>query len=251
MKKYSFVISNKTYLVNDEKDLETLFKIFYSPSNISSIISWNILMEIDTDLEQIIVSYNWLLWCLKYLNEKNWFLLLVKLWDILIDLIEDSEDLAEILSRIPDEKNKIKLLNILRAKWLTKILFDAHDLGNIFAWLYGDSQREFIDLLGEKFIKEIFFRTNEIIMTLHYLTDENKDYLMNILWLEGTKSKIKTSKNLLVMFKWLTDKKWFELLEKFSKNEIFNMFRNDDEFYNFLLRLPENKEKIFLNYLKK
>lgn len=251
MKQYSFIISQKTYTIKDENDLALLFKLFYSNSKVSSVIHWNILMEIDSDLEKIITSYKWLLMCLKYLNEKNSFLLLVKLWDILINLVNNSEELAEIISRIPDESNKLRLLSILRVKWLTKILFDARDLWNIFEWLYWKSQREFIDLLWRDLVRNLFLSTNEIIMTLHYLNNENKDYLMDILWLDWVKYKIKTSQNFLVMFKWLTIKKSKELLKKYTKNEILELFKTEDDFYNFMLKLPENKEKIFLNYLQK
>lgn len=251
MKKYSFVFWKQTYEIKSEKDLEILFKLFFSNKKISWIISWNILMEIDNDLEKIIVSYRWLLNCLKYLNEKNSFLLLVKLWDVLINFINNSIELAEILSRIPDESNKIKLLNILRLKWLKKIIFDAGDLWNIFQWLYWNSQKEFIDLLWKDFVRQTFLSTNEIIMTLYYLTDENKDYLMSIIWLDWAKNKIKTSNNFLIMFKWLTTKKSKELLKKFSPSELKKFFKNQDEFYKFMLKLPKNKEKLFLNYLLK
>lgn len=251
MKQYNFIISDKKYSIFWENELISLFKLFSSNSKVSSVVHWNILMELDSDLESIITSYQGLLNCLKYLNEKNSFLLLVKLWDILINLINNSVELAEILSRIPEESNKMKLLGILRIKWLTKILFDARDLWNIFEWLYWKSQREFIDLLWKDFVKELFMSTNEIIMTLHYLNNENKDYLMDILGLDWTKNKIKTSSNFLVMFKWLTLKKSRELLKKFEKNEILDLFKTEDEFYNFLLRLPKDKEKLFLDYLKK
>lgn len=251
MKQYEFIISNKKFSINNENDLEVLFKIFSWNSKTSSVIHWNILMEVDSDLEKIITSYRWLLNCLKYLNEKNSFLFLVKLWDVLINLISNSKELAEIISRIPEESNKIKLLSILRLKWLTKILYDAKDLWNIFEWLYWKSQRDFINLLWKDIIKKLFFSTNEIIMTLHYLTDENKDYLMDILWLDGVKAKVKTSKDFLVMFKWLTIKKSKILLKKFTKSEILDMFKTEDDFYKFLLRLPRDKEKIFLEFLQK
>lgn len=251
MKQYSFIISQKTYSITDEKDLEILFKIFYSKTKISSVIHWNILMELDNDLEKIIVSYKWLLSCLKYLNEKNSFLLLVKLWDVLLYLINNSQELAEILSRIPDESNKIRLLNILRVKWLSKIIFDAKDLWHIFEWLYGKSQKKFIDLLGKNFVKEIFLSTNEIIMILHYLSDENKDYLMDIIGLKWVKNKIKTSYNFLIMMKGLTLKKSRELLKGYTPREILDLFKTEEEFYYFMLRIPENKEKLLLNFLQK
>lgn len=251
MKKYHFVIWEKTYSIHDEKDLEVLLKLFYAKTSISGIIHWNILMELDSDLEKIVVSYKWLLLCLKYLNEKNSFLLLIKLGDVLNSLIKNSQELAEILSRIPDESNKIRLLHILRLKGLSKIIFDAKDLGNIFEWLYGKSQRDFIDLLGKDYVKEIFLSTNEIIMILHYLNDENKDYLMDIIGMGGIKNKIKTSQNFLVMLKWLTLKKSRELFKKYTPSEILELFKTQEEWEYFMLRLPSNKEKILLNFLQK
>jgi hypothetical protein len=50
-------------------------------------------MEVDNDLEKIITTYKGLLKCLKYLNEKNAYLLLVKISDILPDIIKKSTQL--------------------------------------------------------------------------------------------------------------------------------------------------------------
>lgn len=249
MKQYHFIIGEKTFCISDEKDLELILKIFSWNSKISWVIHWNILMEVDNDLEKFITSYRGLLNCLKYLNEKNSFLLLVKLWDVLLHLINNSSELAEILSKIPDESNKLRLLSILRIKWLRKILFDARDLWNILEWLYGKSQRDFIDLLWRDLVREIFYSTNEIIMILHYLNDENKDYLMDIIWIWWAKNKIKTSHNLLVMFKWLTIKKARELLKTYTKKELLALFKTEEEFYSFMLRLPKIKEKLFLQFI--
>lgn len=249
MKPYNFILSEKQFHIWNDKDLELLLKIFSGTSKISWIIHWNILMEMDKDLEWFVTHYRGLLNCLKYLNEKNSFLLLVKLWDVLLNLINNSSELAEILSKIPNESNKIRLLTIMRVKGLRKILFNAQDLWNILEWLYGESQRKFLDLLGRDLVREIFYSTNEIIMILHYLTNENKDYLMNIIWIGWVKTKIKTSFNFLVLFKWLTDKKARELLKTYTKKEVLALFKNDDEFYHFLLRLPKNKEKIFLKFI--
>lgn len=248
MKQYSFILSDRTFEIKDENDLELIFKLF-STSKLSSIIHWNIIMEVDNDLEKIVTSYRWLLKCLKYLNEKNTFLLLVKMWDVLTKIITKSTQAWNILSKIPEESSKIRLLKTMRLKWLLNILKDAGDLWNIIQWLYWDTQREFLDYLWNDIIKQIFLSTNEIIIILYYLTDENKDYLMDIIWFDWVKNKVKTKDNLLVMFKWLSIKKAKVFLSKFSKQEIVNMFHSEEEFYKFMLKVPLNKEKIFLKYL--
>lgn len=251
MKTYSFILSEKTFRLENEADLALLFQMFSQKSTVNSVIHWNILMEVDTDLEHMITSYTGLLRVMKYLNEKNAFLLLVKLWDVLLSIIDDSKKLAEILSKIPEESNKYKLLSILRVRGLKSLLFDARDLRNIFEWLYGDTQRKFIDLLGKDFIKELFASTNEIIMTLHHLEHTNKDYLMEILWISGIKHKVKTSQNLLIMINGLTSKKAKEFLSLFSPEEILDLFKTESDWYQFMIRLSPFKEKLFLSYLQK
>ncbi len=251
MKEYWFVIWENKYSLSNEKDLALLLRLFSGDKKMSSIIHWNILMEVDNDLENIIKSYKWLLVCLRYLNEKNSFLLLVKIWNILINLINDSSELSELLSRIPEDSNKMRLLSILRVKWLSKVLFDARDLWNIIQWLYWNSEREFLDLLWDDFIKWLFLSTNEIIMILNYVDDVNKDYIINIIWFWWVKNKIKTTQNLLIMYSWLSMKKAQELLNKYDKTELLSFFRNNKDFHDFLLRLSQEKEELFLNYLQK
>jgi hypothetical protein len=56
MKQYSFILSNRTFEIKDENDLELIFKLF-STSKLSRVIHWNILMEVDSDLEKIVTSY--------------------------------------------------------------------------------------------------------------------------------------------------------------------------------------------------
>jgi hypothetical protein len=56
MKEYSFILSSKTYKIKDENDLELIFRLFAN-SKISSVIHWNIIMEVDNDLEKIITTY--------------------------------------------------------------------------------------------------------------------------------------------------------------------------------------------------
>ena len=122
MKKYSFVVSDITYEVQDQFDLIVLLKVFAWNSKVSSLIHWNILMEIDFDLVNIIKDYSSLLKCLNLLNEKNWYLLLVKLADNLLNIVKDSKTLWEILSKISTEQNKQRLLSQLRIQNLSKII---------------------------------------------------------------------------------------------------------------------------------
>lgn len=249
MREYSFKILEKTFSFKNENELSQIMWILWWNDEMSKLIHWNIIMQLDKDLLDIIQTYKGLLKILKHLSKKNYFLLLLKIWDKLHDIVWRSKYLWEILARIPDEENKIILLKRIRLKWLKLFIRDARDLKNIFEFVYWEAETELLKILWEDFIRETFTRTNEIIITLHYLSDENKDLLINMLWINNVYKKIKTYKDLLIMFKWLSLRQWEELLNLYKKEELLSFFLNNEEFHYFLLRLPHNKEKMFLNYL--
>lgn len=249
MSNFKIKIIDKEYTIKDENELSLIFSLIWKQSETNKKILYNIIMQLDNELENIIISYKWLMNCLKILDDDNSFLILIKLWDILPKILKSSSHLGEILARIPLEKNKIRLLKTIRLKWLSSIINSTRDLWNIFEWIYEDWNNEVINILWEDFIRKIFLSTYEIIIVLHYLSDKTNDRLIDILWLENIYKKIKTKENLLVLFSALTDKKALELLNYFSKKDIKEMFNDNEEYYNFLLRLPKKKEKIILNYL--
>lgn len=249
MENYSFKILWKKHNFRNENELSQILSILWWDDNISDLIHWNIIMQLDDKLLKIIKTYKGLLRILKPLSKKNYMLLLLKIWDNLPNIVWKSKYLWEILARIPEETNKIILIKRLRLKWLRLFIRDAYDLKNLFEFVYDKAETELLDTLWEEFIKETFTRTNEIIITLHYLNNENKDRLIDMLWLQNVYKKIRTYKDLLVMFKWLSLEKSKELLKLYKREELVKLFINDEEFHYFLLRLPHDKEKIFLNYL--
>ncbi|MDD4152053.1 MAG: hypothetical protein PHR68_05545 [Candidatus Gracilibacteria bacterium] len=249
MENYSFKILGKKHNFRNENELSQILSILGGDDNISDLIHWNIIMQLDDKLLKIIKTYKGLLKILKPLSKKNYMLLLLKIGDNLPNIVGKSKYLGEILARIPEETNKIILIKRLRLKGLRLFIRDAYDLKNLFEFVYDKAETELLDTLGEEFIKETFTRTNEIIITLHYLNTENKDRLINMLGLQNVYKKIKTYKDLLVMYKGLSLEKSKELLKLYKREELVKLFINDEEFHYFLLRLPHDKEKIFLNYL--
>lgn len=246
---YFFTIEDKKFFIKDEKELSLIFKVIWNNSTTKQKVLYSVIMQLDNKLEDLVVSYKWLMNILKVLDNDNWFLLLIKLWDKLPDILHSSDNLWQILARIPTEKNKIRLLKSMRFKWLSRLIESARDLWNIFEWIYDDWNREVINILWEEFIRKVFLSTYEIIIVLHFLTDETNDLLIDILWLENIANKIKTKDNLLVLFSALTDNKARDLINMFSTSQIKNMFNSEREYYSFLLRLPSSKEKILLDYL--
>lgn len=246
---YSFIIGDNTYTVRDERELALIFEVLSGDGNISWLIHWNVIMELDENLLFLIKTYKWLLRCLKSLDEKNSFLLLIKIGDILGKVIQDSEQLWEILARIPEEENKIRILKQIRAIWLKKLISGPRDLSNILEWIYNDSQKKFFEIVGHEYIKNLFTYPKEIYSVLHYLGNENKDILIEIIGKENIIAQIKTWKDLLFILKWVPTEQARQILASFSRGDIKNLFLSDVDFIYFLKKLSERKTRVFLQHL--
>jgi len=246
---YSFVIGDNTYTVRDESELALIFEVLSGGEDISWLIHWNVIMELDDSLLFLIKTYKGLLRCLKSLDEKNSFLLLIKIGDNLSKVIQNSEELWVILARIPEEENKVRILKQIRAVWLKKIVSWPKDLSNIFEWIYDDSQRKFFEIIGHEYTRSLFTYPKEIYNVLHYLSNENKDILIEIIGRKNIIAHIKTWKDLLFILKWVPTTQAWKILTSFSRQEIKNMFLSNADFTYFIKKLSERKTKVFLQHL--
>lgn len=249
MKEFSFIIWDKKYTVKDEDELALIFELLSWDGETSGIIHWNVIMELDENLINIINTYKWLIKSLKLLNERNSFLLLVNIWDSLSKIIQNSEQLWEILARIPEEENKIRVIKQLRAVWLKKLIREPKDLCNILEWMYWPSEIELLNIACFDHVKNFFSYPKEIYDVLHYLNNENKDILINYIWMKNILEKIKNRKDLLLILKWVSIEKANEFLSFFSRQELKDLFANNEDFTYFLSKLSDKKEEAFLNHL--
>ena len=249
IREHRFILWEKTYTVKDEYELALILDLLKWDDEISSILHWNIIMELDEDLMIIIKTYKWLTNIIKSLNEKNTFLLLVKISDNLSNIFKDSHELSEILARLSEDSNKVRLLRQMRNRWLTRLIINSEDLLNILEWVYEWAERETLDILGPETIRELFIYPKDIYNVLHYLDDENKDYLIDLIWLFEISKKVKAWDDFLIILKWISYNKVWQFLALYNKRQIKELFKNDKEFRNFLMKLSDRKQKVFLNYL--
>ncbi|MDD2515782.1 MAG: hypothetical protein PHF46_02305 [Candidatus Gracilibacteria bacterium] len=251
MKEYKFIIGDRTYTVLNERELSLIFDVLGGEDEMSSVVHWNIIMQLDEDLIDIIKTYKGLLECLKKLNEKNAFLLVFKVADNLSNIIENSLNFGELLARLPEEENKLRIIKHIRKKGLEQIILNSSDLSNILEWIYDKTERELLNMLGEEFLRKILIKPSDIYNVLPFLNDENKDYLTNIIGLKSIIKNIDTFQDLLFILKGCTLKSSRQLLDKYKKEDILKLFNNDKEFHSFLKKLSDRKEKMFLEYFGK
>lgn len=246
---FQFILWEKKYFVSDENELSLIFEMMVWDDEVSNILHWNIIMDLDEKLMEIIKTYKWLISCLKNLNEKNSYLLLIKIWDILINIVNNSWELGEILARIAEETNKLRLIKQMRNKWLVKLINNSADLLNILEWVYWNVEKEVLDILWTDNLKELFSYPRDLFEVLHYLDDVNKDYLVDNLWLNEISKKVRNQEDFMLLIKAMSVSKVKQFLALYSKKQIKVFFKNEIEFKKFLSKLSERKEIIFLNYL--
>jgi len=98
----------------------------------------------------------------------------------------------------------------------------------------------------KKKLIDIFSNSNEIKMVLHFLLQENKDLLLEYIWLDWVKWKVKNSEDFRKFFKELTPNYSIKFLSLYSKEELKTFFIDNNDFYNFLLKLQPEKTKLIL-----
>lgn len=210
-----------------------------------------IIKKIDfSDYEINAIDINWLVLCLNQLDDKNTITFLKKIRYFLKKIINNSHNLSIILSLLNKDISKISIIKFINKIHLFKIIRDANNLIDILPFLYNSkSQKEFLIYLWKNKLINIFSQTNEIIMVLHYLSDENKELLLDKIWLDWAKRKIKNSHSFLQFFRWLTIADASIFLDFYTIDEIKKLFNDNDDFYNFLLRLDIEKRNLLFKKL--
>lgn len=245
---FSFVLGDTTHYVRNEDELALILELLCTTEN-TDALQWNVIMALDEKLLQIIQTYRGLSHCLKYLGFRNRFLLLVKIGDILSDVLVRSEYLGSILAGIPEEKDKIRLIKIIRRKGLVRIIGDANDLGNVLEWVYGDAEKLVIDTLGKEFLRSIFASGRDIYKVFHFLNDENKNYFADLLTIDFLRSLVRTADDFFYTLKALSNTKCQGFIPLFSAMEIRELIKHDAMFHGYLKKITYQKEDFLLKHL--
>lgn len=216
---HSFTLGEKKYAIHNEEELALIIDLLASLKD-SFTLHRHIIMSLDEDLMRIILTYKGLLLCMKHMEYKNRFLLLVKMGDTLSNVIEKSAHLGSLLASIPEETDKMRIIKSIRAKGLIQIIHIPDDLGNILEWIFGDGEKLIIDMLGKEFLQSLFAYGTDIYKVFHFLSDENKDILADILSLPFIQSRIYTAEDFFYVLKALSNSKVQEFIPLFTPLEI-------------------------------
>ena len=131
----TFSLGENEYAIHNEEELALIMELL-STSPDAFTLHRHLIMSLDEKLMGIILSYKGLLLCMKHLEYKNRFLLLLKIGDTLSQVIGKSEHLGNLLAGIPEEIDKIRIIKSIRTKGLIQLIYTPDDLGNILEWIF-------------------------------------------------------------------------------------------------------------------
>ena len=94
---HTLSFGEKQYVFHNEQELALIIDLL-SLSNESYELHRHLIMSLDEELMEVILSYKGLLLCMKNMEFKNRFLLLVKIGDTLSHVVEKSVHLGSILA---------------------------------------------------------------------------------------------------------------------------------------------------------
>lgn len=246
---HTFSLGEKEYTIHNEEELALIFELLAS-SDDAFTLHRHVIMSLDEELMQIIRTYKGLLLCMKHLEYKNRFLLLIKIGDTLSHVIGKSEHLGSILAGIPEEADKIRIIKSFRTKGLVHIIHTPDDLGNILEWIFGEGEQIVFGMLEKDFLESLFAYGTDVYKVFHFLSDENKDILADILTLPFIKAHIYTPEDFFYVIKALSNKKVPEFIVHFSPLEVRKIIGKNEILHHFLPKITQEKEQILLQYIK-
>ena len=248
--RYQFTLAEKTYDVGSEKELALILGLLKDAGRTADVLHWEILMQLDWRLMEIVKTYKGLLECLHPLNDKNRFLLIIKIGDTLPDVVESAERLGNIVAGIAEEKNKVQLIKILRKKGLRRLIFDAQDLAYVIEWTYEESEKALLDTLEPDFVNQLVHTAKGAYDVMSFVTAQNKALFAGMLGEGGRlKSLIRAPQDLFYLLKMLPMEDAKTFLDGLTRREIVTTVGTDKAFHDGLRSLALRKERLLLERL--
>lgn len=247
--RYSFTLAQKTYEVRSEKELALIFGLLKESGRTADTLHWEILMQLDWRLMEVIKTYTGLLECLQHLSDKNRFLLIIKIGDTLPDVVESAERLGNIIAGIPEEKNKVQLIKILRKKGLQRLIFNARDLAYVIEWTYEEAEKILLETLEPSFINQIVTTAQHAYDVMRFITAYNKGLFVDMIGFGRLRALIQSPQDLFYLLKMLPVEDAKRFLAGTSRREVVGIIRTDKAFHEGLRSLALRKEKILLDFL--
>ena len=242
---YTFTLQEKQFEVLDENELALVCELVQDEQTQKQI-----LQQIGDDaLMHIIRTNEGLLRILKPLLGRNRFLLIFLISDNLPAIVGSARNLSYIISGIANEVDKVLLVKRMRQRGLEKIIRDATSFSHVLEWIHGEGERIVLNQFGTENIMRVLSTAEEVYDVLHYLNQENKEYLVEIMTFSALQERVRRFGDFILLMRGMTEKNAQEFMKLYSPKEIKNLIDADANWVTFLKKMSETKEAMLIAYL--
>ena len=207
-----------------------------------------VLQQLHPHLAEIVDGPQGMYAVLKVLAPDDQIYLIDALGSRLVDVVQRSGALRDILATLAESTVEERLLETLGSDGLRALIGSAEELSEILEWVYGECDQLALRLLGPEFLSRIFQSGYEFSLVLHSLDHARQLELVELLGWARVSSMVHDRRDLAHLLRALPGEISTRLLNHFGKEQLWDIIR-DERGWRYLYNYLEAEEVAFLENL--
>jgi len=185
---------------------------------------------------------------LKVLAPDDQVYLIDALGSRLVDVVQRSGALRDILATLAESKVEERLLQTLGSEGLRSLIGSAEELSEVLEWVYGECDQLALNLLGLGFLSRLFQSGYEFSLVLHSLDHRCQEELVELLGWERVLSMVHDRRDLAHLLRALPGGFSTRVLNHFGREQLWNII-GDERGWRVLRDYLEADEAAYLENL--
>ncbi len=189
-----------------------------------------VLEQLAPNLAEIIDGPQGLHSALSILTPEDQAYLIETLGSRLVDCIQNSRALRDILATLAEGAVEESLLRTLGQEGLQHLLATPETLAQVLEWVYGSRDRLALELLGPEFPRGLFRTGRELSLVLKALNAESQDFVLDEIGWESVPPLVQDDMDLAYLLRALPTALSKELLGHFTREQLMTILRGGRDY---------------------
>ena len=207
-----------------------------------------VLQQLHPHLAEIVDGPQGMYAVLKVLAPDDQIYLIDALGSRLVDVVQRSGALRDILATLAESTVEERLLETLGSDGLRALIGSAEELSEILEWVYGECDQLALSLLGPEFLRRLFQSGYEFSLVLHSLDHARQEELAGWLGWDWVLSTVHDRRDLAHLLRALPGEISTRLLNHFGREQLRDVI-GDERGWRYLRNYLEADEGAYLESL--
>ncbi len=169
--------------------------------------------------------------------------------DTLPVIIGSAQRLAYMLSGIVNQVDRTLLIKRIRQKGLLQIIHDAGGLSAVLEWNNQEWEEIVLRTIAADNLVRLLPSSDDVYDVLHFLVDQNKDLLVDMLTFPVLKKKVHRFKDFVWLVRGMSEKMAYKFIYSYSSIALRELMDDDRQGISLIKKLSTKKETILMDYL--